>query len=82
LTPLTTYNIGFWLEDDSGSPITAANTNTSSSNSGQIDALVYAGTSLPTNTIPLGTPEPGTVGLVLLGLTGAAVVRARRRGKA
>jgi hypothetical protein len=82
LTPGTTYNIGFWLEDDSGSPITAANTNTSSSNSGQIDALVYAGTSLPIGTIPLGTPEPGTVGLVLLGLTGAAVVRARRRGKA
>jgi len=82
LTIGATYNVGFWLEDDSGSAITAANTNTATSNSGQIDALVYAGTSLPINTIPLNTPEPGTVMLLALGLTGGAVVRARRRRKA
>jgi hypothetical protein len=82
LTIGTTYNIGFWLEDDSGSPITAANTNTSTNNAGQIDAVVYAGTSLPVGTIPLNTPEPGTVGLVVLGLTGITVVRTRQRRKA
>jgi len=82
LTIGTTYNIGFWLEDNSGGPITPANTNTSTSNVGQIDALVYAGTTLPLNAIPLDTPEPGTVGLVALGFAGAAVVHARRRRKA
>lgn len=76
LTVGTTYNIGFWLQDDSGSPITAANTG----GSNQIDALVYAGTSLPVGTIPLSTPEPSTLALVAVGLAGTVVrVRQRRR---
>jgi len=84
LTVGTTYNIGFWLEDDSFENITPANTDTSTSNVGQIDAVVYAGTSLPLNTIPLNpppvnTPEPSTLGLVALGLAGTAVVRVRQR---
>jgi PEP-CTERM motif len=81
LTVGTTYNIGFWLEDDSGSPITPANTDTTTSDAGQIDALVYAGTSLPVGAIPLNTPEPFTFGLAGLGLAGVAMVRIRQRRK-
>lgn len=73
-----TYNVGFWLEDDSGSAITAANTGSSF----QIDALVYAGTGLPVGTQPIGTPEPGTIALAGLGLAAAGLVRARQRRKA
>jgi hypothetical protein len=77
LTVGSTYNIGFWLEDDSGSPITPANTG----GSNQIDMLVYAGTSLPVGTIPIGTPEPSMLALVGLGLAGI-IIRSRRRRKA
>ena len=67
LTGLTigaTYNISFWLQDDSGSNIT---------NPG-IDMLVYAGAALPDGTIPASgtpssTPVPPTIWLTLAGLS-------------
>jgi hypothetical protein len=85
-----TYNIGFWLQDDSGSAITAANTDTSTNDSGQIDALVYAGTALPVGSVPIGppppppgtVPEPTTYALVGIGLVAMGAIRARKSGKA
>jgi hypothetical protein len=61
-----TYDISFWLEDNSGSNIY---------NPG-IDMLVYAGDTIPGGTLPLGTPEPLTFALTGLGL---AVLGFRRR---
>jgi len=77
-----TYNIGFWLQDRN-STMTPANTDTSTSNTGQIDALVYAGTAIPVGTIPIGTaPEPTTYALVGIGLVAMGAIRARRSRKA
>ena len=62
-----TYDISFWLEDDSGQNIY---------NPG-IDMLVYAGDNIPGGTQQIGnTPEPLTFALVGLGL---AVLGFRRR---
>jgi hypothetical protein len=63
----STYDISFWLEDDSGSAITNPT----------IDMLVYAGDNIPGGTQQIGnTPEPVTFALVGLGL---AVLGFRRR---
>ena len=60
-----TYDISFWLEDDSGFAITNP----------MIDMLVYAGDSIPIGTVDI-TPEPFTFALTGLGL---AVLGFRRR---
>jgi|SRR5579863_267289 len=77
LTVGTTYQIGWWLDDNSGDPISEVAGSTS-----QLDMVVYAGTSLPIGSIPIGVPEPATYGLVGLGLVGVGVIRARRNRKA
>jgi len=90
LTVGATYNVGFWLQDDSGAAITPANTDTSTDDAGQIDALVYAGTALPVGSVPIGNPptppgtvpEPTTTALVGLGLVVIGAVRARKSRKA
>jgi hypothetical protein len=61
----STYDISFWLEDDSGFAITNP----------MIDMLVYAGDSIPIGTVDI-TPEPFTFALTGLGL---AVLGFRRR---
>ena len=53
-----TYNVSFWLGDNSGSAPYQPG----------IDMLVYAGDSIPVGTIPVGTPEPGPLGLLAVGL--------------
>jgi len=73
LTVGSRYNINFFLGDDSGS---APNQGSESS---QIDMLVYAGDSLPVGTIPLGTPEPGTLSLIGAGILAIGVALRRRR---
>ena len=72
LTPGSTYNINFWLGDNSGSPPNQG------SEADQIDMLVYAGDQLPIGTIPIGIPEPATFALVGLGMLGVGFVRIRR----
>ncbi len=79
LTSLTvgdTYNINFWLGDNSGSAPTR------SSPSDQIDMLVYAGDNLPIGTISLASPEPASLALTGAGLFAVAAALARRRRKA
>jgi len=70
----STYNIGWELGDNSGSPI----------NNPNIDMLVYAGDNIPVGTVPIGpTPEPSSILLlasVLPGLAGFGALR-RRRGR-
>lgn len=68
-----TYNVSFWLGDNSGSP-----PNQSSVGS-QIDMLVYAGDQLPTGTIPIGTPEPASFALLGIGIGLAGLVMRRKR---
>jgi hypothetical protein len=73
----STYDISFWLEDNSGSDITSASSDSCTVVGGScIDMVVYAGDSLPIGSIPLGTPEPVTLALTGLGL---AVLGFRRR---
>ena len=58
-----TYNVSFWLGDNSGAAPTESDP------SYEIDMLVYAGTSLPVGSIPIGTaPEPSTYGLIGIGI--------------
>lgn len=68
LTVGATYNITFWLTDDSGDAITNPT----------IDLLIYAGTALPNGSVPIGgspTPAPTTLSLLLLGLAGVGIYR-------
>jgi hypothetical protein len=60
----STYQISFWLGDNSGGQTAPT-----------IDMLVYATDGLPTGTIPLGTPEPASFLLMGLGIIGVAVLR-------
>ncbi len=72
-----TYNVSFWLGDNSGSVLTAPT----------INALVYAGLDLPGGTIPVGptpppvtsTPEPATIALVGAGLLALTETARRKR---
>lgn len=75
LTVGNTYNISFYLEDNSGSAPTESDP------SDEIDMLVYAGTSLPVGTIPIGTPEPASIALVGIGI-GLAGLALRKRKQA
>lgn len=71
LTPGTTYNISWFMTDNSGQPITYPT----------IDMLVYAGDALPTGTIPIGStvPEPSSIVMIGTGLAGlVGAYRARR----
>ena len=72
LTVGSTYNITFWLGDNSGVP---PNQNVGS----QVDMLVYAGDSLPVGSIPLGTPEPGTLSLIGAGVLAIGLIKRRRK---
>jgi len=68
-----TYNVRFWLQGNSGSPM----------NHPQIDMFVYAGDQLPVGTVDIGNPvvpEPGSLFLMSTGALGL-VARARRRFK-
>ena len=72
LTVGSTYNIHFFLGDNSGS---VPNQDVGS----QVDMLVYAGDSLPIGTIPIGTPEPGTLSLIGAGILAIGVALRKRR---
>jgi len=67
-----TYNMTFWLQDDSGTVM----------NHPQIDMFAYAGDVLPVGTIDIGTPaqapEPGSLLLMSTGVFGL-LAKVRRR---
>ena len=68
-----TYNVTFWLQDNSGQSI----------NHPTIDMLVYAGDQIPIGTVDIGNPtvpEPGSLFLISTGVFGL-VAKARRRFK-
>jgi len=64
-----TYNISWYLGHDTGAAPSAPG----------IDMLVYAGDSLPIGTIPIGTPEPGTLSLIGGGILAIGVAIRKRR---
>jgi hypothetical protein len=85
LTVGQTYQIGWYLDDNSGQGITE-----NQGSGSQIDMLVYAGDQLPVGSIPIGNspapagtvPEPTTYALVGLGLMAMGAIRARKSRKA
>ena len=74
LTVGATYNITFWLTDNSNAAITNPT----------IDLLIYAGTVLPNGAVtigstpPSGTPAPSTILLVGLGMLAVALFQWRK----
>ncbi len=75
LTVGATYNINWFVADNSGSAL----------NNPQIDMLVYAGDAIPVGTTPIGPgvlPEPSTFVMLGTGMTGLiTAIRARRSRK-
>jgi hypothetical protein len=80
LTPGSTYNVSFWLGDNSG--VTPNEASTSS----QVDMLVYAGDNLPVGSVSIGgpgsVPEPGPMGLLAVGFAGLLFGAKRLRSSA
>jgi len=64
-----TYNINWYLGHDTGGPPSAPG----------IDMLVYATDTLPIGTVPLGTPEPGTLSLIGAGILAIGIALRKRR---
>jgi hypothetical protein len=64
-----TYNISFWLQDDSGAVM----------NNPNIDMFVYAGDHIPVGTVNIGTPEPATLTLIGGGLLALGLISRRRK---
>lgn len=66
-----TYNVSFWLGDNSGAAPTESDP------SDEIDMLVYAGDALPVGTIPIGptVPEPASFALLGIGIVGVALAK-------
>jgi hypothetical protein len=69
----STYNVSWWLTDNSGQAMRESNP------SDQIDMFVYAGDSLPIGTVPIGTPEPGTLSLIGAGILAIGIALRKRR---
>ena len=77
LTPGATYNVSFWLGDNSGLGPTRFDP------SDQVDMLVYAGTSLPVGSIDIASaPEPSTYALFGLGIGALGLARRKFRKSA
>ncbi|MGH9651934.1 MAG: PEP-CTERM sorting domain-containing protein [Bryobacteraceae bacterium] len=78
LTVGSTYDINFWLGDNSGDVPSRV------VGEGQVDMLVYAGDALPVGSIPIGpppnssVPEPSSYGLLGAGLVGLLGFAKRR----
>lgn len=64
-----TYNVSFWLQDDSSQIM----------NNPEIDMFVYAGDQIPVGTVDIGTPEPATLGLLGSGLLGIGLIARKRK---
>lgn len=68
----STYNVSFWLQDNSGRGMTNPT----------INMLGYAAAGLPGGTVPVALiPEPETYALLLAGLAAMGVVARRRKAK-
>jgi hypothetical protein len=78
-----TYDISFYLQDNSGQSTTSATSaNCTVSGDSCIDALVYAGDSLPIGSIPIGaTPEPSSFIMLGTGMFGLVTAYRGRRGR-